>query len=123
MNIQIGPLVNIQIHSYQSTEVHGDQQLRREEFGGLEHFDIHIFKNTELIGGEPYKLVTLESLENTTGPNIGQNENARYQLVDDFLADKESNSAISSHIRTNILLASIAKSMHENQQVSGSFLL
>ena len=123
VNIQIGPLMNIQVHSYQSTEVHGDQQLSREEFGGLEHFDIHIFRNAELIGGEPYKLVTLESLENTTGPNVGQNENARYQLVNDFLADKESNSAISSHIRTNILLASIAKSMHENQQVSGNFSL
>lgn len=124
VNIQIGPLMNIQVHSYQSTEVHDEQRLKREEFGGLEHFDIHIFRNAELIGGKPYELVTLESLENTTrSSDIGQNENARYQLVEDFLVDKESNSAISSHIRTNILIASIAKSMHENQQVSGTFLL
>jgi predicted dehydrogenase len=123
VNIQIGPLMNIQVHSYQSTEVHDAQPIGRGEFGGLEHFDIHIFRNADIIGGKPYELVTIESLEDDAKIDLGQNENARYQLVDDFLADRESNSAISSHIRTNILLASIAKSMHENQQVSRNFRL
>jgi hypothetical protein len=115
--------MNIQVHSYQSTEVHDAQPIGRGEFGGLEHFDIHIFRNADIIGGKPYELVTIESLEDDAKIDLGQNENARYQLVDDFLADRESNSAISSHIRTNILLASIAKSMHENQQVSRNFRL
>lgn len=111
------------MHSYQSTEIHGEQPLGREEFGGLEHFDIHIFRNADIVGGKSYEQVTLKSLEKDAKAEVGQNENARYQLVDDFLADRESNSAIRSHIRTNILLASIARSMHENQQVSGSFEL
>ena len=118
VNIQIGPLMNIQVHSYQSTEVGDSQRAKPGDFGGLEHFDIHIFRNAEMIGGEPYELVTLKSLEESTAPGLGQNENARYQLIDDFLANRASNSAIRSHIRTNILLASIAESMHKNQQVS-----
>jgi predicted dehydrogenase len=121
VNIQIGPLMNIQVHSYQSTEVHDMQPIPEEAFGGLEHFDIHIFRNVDIIGGKPYELIQLKSLEKNLRSNIGQNENARYQLVDDFLADRPSYSAISSHIRTNILLASIAKSMYENQQISGNF--
>lgn len=123
INIQVGPLMNIQVHSYQSTEVHDEQSTNRGNFGGLEHFDIHIFRNAAMIGGKPYELVTLKSIEEAATINIGQNENARYQLLDDFFADRDSNSTIGSHIRTNILLASIAESMYKNQQVSRDFEL
>ena len=124
VNIQIGPLMNIQVHSYQSTEVHDENQPNPSECGGLEHFDIHIYRNSELIGGKPFEIVTLEELESNrqTMNDIGQNEYARHQLVTDFINDTPSQSSIRSHIRTNVLLASIAKSMHEKREVEGQFL-
>ncbi|MBP6037940.1 MAG: Gfo/Idh/MocA family oxidoreductase [Candidatus Saccharimonas sp.] len=121
VNIQIGPLMNIQVHSYQSTEVHDVDQPARTECGGLEHFDIHIYRNADLIGGKPYELITLDELEKSSRVlgSVGQNERARYQLVTDFLGDRPSHSSISSHLRTNVLLAAIAKSMHRRHEIRG----
>lgn len=124
VSIQIGPLMNIQIHSYQSTEVNDPHQPNKVASGGLEHFDIHIYRNSDLIGGKPYEMLTLKQLEKEHAldmESIGQNEFARHQLVTDFLSGKPSHSGIRSHIRTNILLASIAKSMHEEKEVEATF--
>lgn len=123
VNIQIGPLMNIQIHSYQSTETHEAQTINKTDTGGLEHFDIHIYRNNELIGGVPYEKIQLKDIETVNSTVIGQNENARYQLVDDFLQGKPSDSGLRSHIRTNILLAAIAKSAYEGIQIDGAFTL
>ncbi len=119
VNIQIGPLMNIQVHSYQSTEINDHQTIDKYETGGLEHFDIHIYRNSDLIGGKSYELIKLHELNKTENPEIGQNENARYQLVKDFIDEKKSGSDIKSHIKTNILIAGIAESMHTNEKVSG----
>ena len=123
VNIQIGPLMNIQVHSYQSTEINGNQSIKSDSFGGLEHFDIHIFRNSDLIGGEPYEVVSLNEIESLRDFSVGQNEYARYQLVDDFLADKPSDSGVASHVRTNLLLAGIAKSIYTNERVLGRMSL
>lgn len=123
VNIQIGPLINIQVHSYQSTELGDMNQPNPSECGGLEHFDIHIYRNSDLIGGVPFEIITLEDLEknSATMNDIGQNEYARHQLVTDFVNDTPSRSGIGSHLRTNLLLASIAKSMHEKKEVRNVF--
>lgn len=123
VNIQIGPLMNIQIHSYQSTEVHDEHQPDPTHVGGLEHFEIHVFRNSDLIGGKPLEIISLEDLEKDSDKmiGIGQNEYARHQLVTDFLADRPSQSGIDSHVRTNILLAAIAKSMNDQEEVNGVF--
>ena len=56
INIQVGPLMNIQIHSYQSKEIKDrlDNKIE-EQIGGLEHFDIDIYRNVDIIGGKPYE--------------------------------------------------------------------
>ena len=124
VNIQIGPLMNIQVHSYQSTEVQDIDQPHPTKCGGLEHFDIHVYRNSGLLGGKPFELVTLDDIEqNSQAMNdVGQNEYARHQLVTDFINDTPSHSGIRSHIRTNLLLAAIAKSMHEGKEVEGVFI-
>ena len=67
-------------------------------------------------------MVTLDDIEANEGSThgLGQNEYARHQLVSDFLADRPSESGISSHIRTNLLLSSIMKSMCDNTEATGS---
>lgn len=121
VNIQIGPLINIQIHSYQSTEIHNKNQPSKTHTGGLEHFEIQIYRNSDLIGGKPLQIIQLADLEkdNKLMLDTGQNEFARHQLVTDFLEDNPSQSGIESHVRTNILLASIAKSMNSNTEITG----
>ena len=43
VNIEIGHLMNIQVHSYQSKEI-SERTSNEENVGGLEHFDIYILQ-------------------------------------------------------------------------------
>lgn len=89
VNIQVGPLMNIQIHSYQSKEIKDRQSIDVEtEVGGLEHFDIDIYRNVDLIGGLPYERVRLCDLYDkdlTTKNFIGYNEYSREEFIYSFL--------------------------------------
>ena len=60
INIEIGHLLNIQVHSYQSKEI-SDRTDDEEKVGGLEHFDIYFFNNP-LIDKEPFKEIDLGNM-------------------------------------------------------------
>lgn len=53
VNIEVGPLFNIQVHSYQAYEVKEREKHGGNNIGDIEHFDIYIFRNVEIIGGSP----------------------------------------------------------------------
>ena len=57
MSIEIGPLVNIQIHAYTSYEAADRAQHEHQIFdeGNLEHCDLTIYRNTGIIGGKPFE--------------------------------------------------------------------
>lgn len=87
MNIQLGPLMNIQVHSYQSKEIKDRTDSKIERLpGGLEHFDIDIYRNVDLIGGKPYERIHLYDLYNMDEKNnfLGYNEYAREEMIDAF---------------------------------------
>lgn len=89
INIQVGPLLNIQVHSYQSKEIK-DRQNNIDEImtGGLEHFDIDIYRNIDIIGGKPFERVRLMDLYDKdlgTDNFIGYNELSREEFIDAFL--------------------------------------
>lgn len=87
LNIQVGPLLNIQVHSYQSKEIKDRQDLKSEEMsGGLEHFDIEIYRNADIIGGKPYEKITLGDLytEKEKKNMTGYNELAREKTLSEF---------------------------------------
>jgi hypothetical protein len=46
LNLQVGPLMNIQVHSYQAYEIkeHDNESIDHHAAGGLEHFDIQILR-------------------------------------------------------------------------------
>lgn len=92
INIQVGPLMNIQVHSYQSKEIKDRTKDVKfeEEVGGLEHFDIHIYRNSDLIGGEPHEIIKLGDLyTNKEKENIlGYNELSREVYINNFLKGK-----------------------------------
>ncbi len=65
MSIQIGTLFKIQVHSYQSKEEKDRKKSTSEEnVGGLDHFDIDIYRNVDIIGGKAFERIKLSELYN-----------------------------------------------------------
>ena len=91
INIQVGPLLNIQVHSYQSKEIKDRTNSIEETLtGGLEHFDIDIYRNVDIIGGIPFQRIQLKDLygdELGKENFIGFNEFSREEFVNSFLSD------------------------------------
>lgn len=84
MNIEIGPLMNIQIHSYQSKEVK-DRIEGNYDVGEVEHFDVFVYRNVDLIGGVPMEKYTLSDLYDNHGDMQGYNEEARERCFREFI--------------------------------------
>ena len=87
VNINVGPLMNIQINSCQSKEIK-DRTNSKEEImtGGLEHFDIDIFRNVDIIGGKPYEKIRLYDLyDANSNAFIGYNERSREDYITSFM--------------------------------------
>jgi hypothetical protein len=112
VNIHIGPLCSIQIHSYQSTQ-NTSNGNRKYDVGEESHFDVYIFRNSNLIGGKAFEHIRFgaQDLLKNKGNQLylGHNEEARYQTLDELMYDKPSNSELAQHISTNKLLAAIYK--------------
>lgn len=91
VEIQIGPLMNIQVHSYQSKEMK-DRTSDESQVGGLDHFDIYIFRNCEMIDGKPFEQITSEMLmrDNKDGKIRGLNEDSREDFIYNFFSDNPS---------------------------------
>ena len=92
INIQVGALMNIQIHSYQSKEIKDrtNNYLLEEQVGGLEHFDIDIYRNSDLIGGKPFERIKLGDLYSGKEKKniLGYNELSREVYLTNFLKGK-----------------------------------
>ena len=89
INIEIGHLLNIQVHSYQSKEI-CDRTDNEEQVGGLEHFDIYFFNNP-LIDKEPFKEIHLGDMysEKEKKEFLGYNELSREIFLTNFLNNKD----------------------------------
>ncbi len=88
INIQVGTLMCIQVHSYQSKEISDRTNHETESLpGGLEQFDIEIFRNVDIIGGKPFELIQLKDLytEEEKENMLGYNEYAREEFISNFL--------------------------------------
>lgn len=102
LSLQLGPLMNIQVHSYQAHEIkeRHNQSIDHKATGGLEHFDIHIFRNSDIIGGLPYEIIQGIDLCNqdikSSNNFIGYNEYARDACLDDFLSGCADKSTLQS---------------------------
>lgn len=106
-------MVDIQVHSYQSKEIKERKNTINEiETGGLEHFDIDIYRNVDLIGGKPFERIRLRDLygkEIEKCNFIGYNEYSREEFITDFLSDNPTKSDLSSHKLGIEILSKAAK--------------
>ncbi len=120
LNIQIGPLMNIQVHSYQSKEIKDrvkGSELE-EEFGGLEHFDIHIFRNKGMIGGKAHEIIKLRDLykKKEKHNSLGYNELAREDYLKLFFKGKSEKGELKEHQLGIEILTSCAKSLKKKKK-------
>lgn len=112
INIEIGHLLNIQVHSYQSKEI-SDRTDNEELVGGLEHFDIYFFNNP-LIDKEPFKELHLGDMysEKEKKEFLGYNELSRERFLDNFLSNKDCRGDIRDQALAIEILYSCAKGIH-----------
>lgn len=114
MNIEIGHLLNIQIHSYQSKEI-CDRTDDEEKVGGLEHFDIYFFNNP-LIDKEPFREIHLGDMysENEKKEFLGYNELSRERFLDNFLNNIDCKGDIRDQALAIEILYACAKGVHNH---------
>ncbi len=111
VNICVGPLINIQIHSYQAYEIKDKPNHNSANVGDVEHFDIYIFRNTDLIGGVPFEKIELSNLITENEKLIGHNENAREKCLLKFLNNEQSDADLLLHNQSITLTKQIYKSL------------
>lgn len=114
MNIQVGTLMNIQVHSYQSKEIKDRKKLQEEELvGGLEHFDIDIYRNVDIIGGKPFERIKLGDLytEKEKQDMLGYNELSREEYLTNFFQGKCDRGDIKDQALAIEILSSCAMSL------------
>ena len=114
INIEIGHLLNIQVHSYQSKEI-CDRTSNEEEVGGLEHFDIYFFNNP-LIDTKPFKEIHLGDLytEKEKEKFLGYNELSREIFINNFLNDKNCKGDIRDQALAIEILYACSKGIHNH---------
>ena len=109
INIQVGPLLNIQVHSYQAKEI-GEATKNSYSTGEIDHFDIYIFRNTKIIGGKDFEKISIKDLlKKSHNDFLGNNEKAREMCFLDFLNDKKMGSDLLSHQKGILLLTKLCE--------------
>ena len=111
VNIHVGPLLNIQIHSYQSQEEYEKSDILKDEVGGIDHFDIYIFRNTKIIGGRDFQKIRLQELDNNKDSDLGNNEKAREKCFLNFITNKPSDSDLMNHKKSIYMLSKLCESI------------
>ena len=117
ININVGPLMNIQIHSYQSKEIKDRLDCKTEEqVGGLEHFEIHIYRNVDLIGGKPFEKINLGDLytDKEKKDILGYNELSREHYLTNFLNGKCDRGDIKDQALGIEILHACARGIHNH---------
>lgn len=108
VDITVGPLLNIKVLSYQSSEVF-DGDINDLQIGGLDHFDILVFRNSDIIGGKLFEILDLEKDDRKY--YLGQNEVARFDILRDYFFNKHSYSSITKHKESISLLSELQLNM------------
>lgn len=114
MNLNVGPLMNIQVHSYQSKEIKDEDEKDNFEIGGCQHFDIYIFRNTSLIGGKEFEKLSIKDIVKNQTAFLGHNEIARKKCIYEFLNKQSDNKNIYKQRKTISLLTSMYESIAGN---------
>lgn len=61
--IQQGPLQTIQVHAYQTNDNHDANTKKDFELGGNNHYEVHVYRNTGICGGNPLTIYSTRSFD------------------------------------------------------------
>ena len=116
VTINVGPLLTIQIQSYQSKEIKDRTNAKEEtEPGGLEHFDIDIYRNVDIIGGRVHEKVKLKDLYDKDIQNdnfIGYNEKSREEFLNHYFYENDDIGNLENEQLAIEILYSCSKIVH-----------
>ncbi len=123
VNIQVSHFLNIQVHSYQSSE----PEIKTGETGNEDHFDIYIFRNTKIVGGKAFQKISvgrkMKDLNAGDTYYLGHNEKAREMTLLNFIEGKDDESELQYHDLTNKLLSNIYRSIAQETQTGNSQMI
>lgn len=126
VNIQVSHFLNIQVHSYQSCEA-GKNTAEPGSVGSEDHFDILIFRNRKIVGGEGFLKFSVgkEMKEHNRMDSyyLGHNEQARESTLLNFIEGKDDESELSHHKFTNQLLSNIYASIAQGTETGNAQLI
>lgn len=116
IDITVGHLLNIQVHSYQSKEI-CDRTLDEEKVGGLEHFDIYFFNNP-VIDKVPFREIHLGDMysDDEKVEFKGYNELSREIFLNNFLKGKECKGDIKDQALAIEIMYACAKGIYNHYE-------
>ncbi|GAA2405264.1 hypothetical protein GCM10010191_11350 [Actinomadura vinacea] len=101
LTVQVGHLLNVQLHTYQSTHIASEARNRPPLPGDFDHIDVHFYRNSALVGGAPFERFDVTDdiarKGNRDRDYLGQFESAREELLTDFLAEDDRRAALAGH--------------------------
>lgn len=115
INLQFGHLFNIQVHSYLSQESREEPVYDVFKAGGSRHFDIMLFRNSSLIGGEAYQHFPANSF--TTNESESFNQSSRRECLFNFLLNRASLSSLKDHELGIKLLCQSLKALSRSHMI------
>lgn len=98
LTLQAGHLMSIQVHSYRSYQAADRDQGWRGP-GGYDHFEVQVYRNSALIGGEPFARHDIGDVlaDAQQSGEQGQFGSARRELLSDFLTADSRRAGLASH--------------------------
>lgn len=116
VNIEVGPLLNVQIHSYQAYEPRFPEKIKG--FGNEDHFEIHIYRNKSLVQGDSFAKYDFGEKERIAFSKdkyyLGHNEQARLAPFLDLIKKRDSKASLQEQDLTIELMSLISLSMSRN---------
>ena len=129
-NIEQGCLQNIQIHSYQSKDKHDINNENDFKIGGNNHYDIYVFKNSEIVGGQTLQIIKGKDIAErySLDKTKVMNELARHEALKQFLEviigkkkAQETKSNILDHKMSVELMSLIYKSGTSEKEIKEKY--
>ena len=130
-NIEQGPYQNIQIHSYQANDKHELNSEDDYSLGGNNHFDIYIFRNSGILGGDPLEVISSKDLARQMDHDSSKLliEQVKHRVVQEFievmLGEREptdSQSDLATHELSVNLMSLIYKSGIKRKEVVADYV-
>lgn len=121
--IQCSHFLNIQAHSYQSYDP-TNAAVAPGETGSEDHFDIFIFRNKKIIGGDAFQKFSIgQNMKEAHAEDpyyLGHNERAREITLLNFVEGKNDESEFQHHDFTNKILSNIYASIAQRSQTGNA---